>query len=718
MDRRLRASLATTLAATLTVTSAGSLLAQSSETVEPDPDNQPTITGRVETAIAGWAMELGGDPVAVTGFVADHVRSEPYDGVFKGAGGAYLTGAANAADQALLAASLLSGSPAAPPIRFAYCALDEATGNALATEWAAEPVPVPAVDSLEEVVTEIPEGELRQALEEVVAFHSDVSAQADEDAAALAADLEAAGWQAVPPVPPTLTEHVWLQADIDGVCADFHSSTPDGAPPRAAMETFEALPPAMAHRLTIRVIAEHLTGGVLEETTRLELARATSELATARMAFAFGEPAGLIGAARASDADWAYTPVLRVDNETIAGEPLSLPAIQSTTGAAFESAAEGLGGLLGGDGAEDAGGGLLGGLGSDEQAVEAPAVDSPTGAWLELELERPHDDALIVRSEIFDRVGAAARQAQPAALTPAELATIGGDYAAMQSLWQIGLIPGPNLAPEGVPSLDGVLLTSFDGHSGSLDALLRSFPGWQGRWRGTPGLPTVLLLGLETDVDGSGEADERVILDALHVPGRYPTDASGAARDAYSALVAEAMLHSAAADEADPLGSATGVFRAARAAGTPMLHVADVADLDTVQASEAALARLGERVAAGYTAVVPATPPTVGKASATSWFLIDPVTGIVRDQHENGRHTEYGERAGVEGGTKPGLLRSTWNSACRLGKSYGMAVMMAVVLVSPAGGDNAVRSAVQQTVEQQKRLDRARAAACGEAGQG
>jgi hypothetical protein len=60
MDRRLRAPLATAMAATLALTSAGSLSAQPAEMAEPDPENQPTISGRVAGALDELSARIAG----------------------------------------------------------------------------------------------------------------------------------------------------------------------------------------------------------------------------------------------------------------------------------------------------------------------------------------------------------------------------------------------------------------------------------------------------------------------------------------------------------------------------------------------------------------------------------------------------------------------------------------------------------------------------------
>jgi hypothetical protein len=78
--------------------------------------------------------------------------------------------------------------------------------------------------------------------------------------------------------------------------------------------------------------------------------------------------------------------------------------------------------------------------------------------------------------------------------------------------------------------------------------------------------------------------------------------------------------------------------------------VLSLAPGDTVQvtgASPAALARLTANLDAGYSLLTPATAPAAYGTAKTAWWVIDPATGLVRDEHESGRHQDDTEVGGT-----------------------------------------------------------------------
>jgi hypothetical protein len=98
-----------------------------------------------------------------------------------------------------------------------------------------------------------------------------------------------------------------------------------------------------------------------------------------------------------------------------------------------------------------------------------------------------------------------------------------------------------------------------------------------------------------------------------------------------------------------PLSSAAQVFEAARAASIPLVVLKPGETANTLSGLSAdALVRLNKRLADGYGAISPQSAPTIDGATATAWWLIDPVTGTIRDEHESGRHQVLPERAAKE----------------------------------------------------------------------
>jgi hypothetical protein len=99
-------------------------------------------------------------------------------------------------------------------------------------------------------------------------------------------------------------------------------------------------------------------------------------------------------------------------------------------------------------------------------------------------------------------------------------------------------------------------------------------------------------------------------------------------------------------------------------------------------ASPEALVRMSARLADGYTLVTPATAPALYGIAKTAWWLVDPVTGAVRDQHESGRH-----QANVEyGGTSATKESTTWSRFCAFANSMRTPIFIAAVALYAATG--------------------------------
>jgi len=221
-----------------------------------------------------------------------------------------------------------------------------------------------------------------------------------------------------------------------------------------------------------------------------------------------------------------------------------------------------------------------------------------------------------------------------------------GGAAALAARWQIGILVGDLRATEDLVDWD-VDLRTTDGMAGRIDGLLRLFPSIR---RDLGGLPTtgpiVLLAGL-ADVTGPakrgglepGEVITQLVFDALHVPVRAPRDVAEAGRDAAAIVAAEGMLIAIAGFTPHPFGSAESVFSSAATAGTALVLVSPGEPLAISGASPVAHARMGVALAAGRRILTPAVAPSLYGTARTAWFAIDPVTGIVRDEHDSGRQS-------------------------------------------------------------------------------
>ncbi len=113
----------------------------------------------------------------------------------------------------------------------------------------------------------------------------------------------------------------------------------------------------------------------------------------------------------------------------------------------------------------DSFGGFDGGFGGDEPATVE--VDPVTAAWLDIDLIAPDGAVTSLRSEVFDRIGVVGRSGGPTGPAVVEpLTVVGTEYAALETMWQVGLLLGESRA-EG-PTVDSSLdIVTVDGLSGS-----------------------------------------------------------------------------------------------------------------------------------------------------------------------------------------------------------------------------------------------------------
>jgi hypothetical protein len=314
-----------------------------------------------------------------------------------------------------------------------------------------------------------------------------------------------------------------------------------------------------------------------------------------------------------------------------------------------------------------------------------------SAAWIALELTSPDGRSTKLASRVFDRISTAVRVNGYAArrwVTPLE--QIDGDYPALGALWQIGLLMGPNRAPEA--AVDGSLdITTLDGISGRLDAVLRMFPSIQRDLGGGSAIPSVVVVGLVPGVSRDGEPAVRTVFDVLSVPGPRPVDVDVAARDGEAILGAEATLAGLVGTPVGVLEDARSVFDAARLDEIPLRVVTPADELIVEGASADAIAGMLARLYDGYRILTPARVPTIDGVSSTAWWMIDGRTALVRDEHENGRHGAVALLVSSDSGAMS--LERFRPVACRLANPEVVAA--SVLFASPRDLQAAVAEAEQ-----------------------
>jgi len=589
------------------------------------------------------AEALGSDPEAIFRYVADEIRYEPYEGVLRGAAGTWYSRAGNSADQALLLARLLEGADV--DSRFATGAIDEATQQTLLDAAVASPDDIRAL--ADAAAAGLVPGEApaeSQPLEPEAQAMVDAAAAAGETADAWAAaqlagsldlitgalgdaGLELDGsFTAVPPL--EADQHIWVQAEIDGAWTDLDPTLPGaafGEPLIEATETLDRLPADLEHMVTLAVIAETLTDGALAEEV---LARASVPAHEAA-----GQPITITNLGTESVPTLArgfqqimgqrsYSPIIVIGRRQFGGRPMIF--------------------------SEPGGGGFF-----------APS-DAPetTAEWIELTLTSPGAEPVVTRRAMFDRVGPFARAAgnvSADSLAPIETVDLGdgrdAELAPLQSTAWISVATG-------LPRKDAPIVRQEPGATGA-GAMT---PYSQQMITELAGLDYAVPMGIRPFIDAPNvtaliwqlsSVDTSPIDDlATDIWHRSHGTAPVAGIDAgvppsvvpgILSHVAERLSAGAGRPDAAPDASVGAVFDAAASSGVGLRTATSPDEVADLQIDQDALQRLQESIAAGHIAVVPETPLNIGGRPRSGWWLIDPDSGRVSDQLDDGRGSVIAE---------------------------------------------------------------------------
>jgi len=234
---------------------------------------------------------------------------------------------------------------------------------------------------------------------------------------------------------------------------------------------------------------------------------------------------------------------------------------------------------------------------------------------------------------------------------------------------------------------------------------------------GAPATPIVMLAGLVPTDSPTGEPSVRLILDAIHIAPAPPKDATVAGRDATATVFAEEVLAAAVGEATAELDDVANVIRAARATSIPLLVIKPGDPAKVSGASASALARMASRSKQGFAVVAPTKAPiTAAGVSKTAWWYVDPSTGTVRDEHENGRHDTLVERTAPEQKTASNMERLR-NFGCKIAKPVVIAASAIFLLTGGVEGKDLLK-AIAKTAEgydkNRERGEKALKIACGD----
>jgi len=631
------------------------------------------------------ALQLQFDPERIFRFVADQIRYQPYAGLLRGPVGTLMTRAGNSVDQSALLAALLRASGL--EARFAQGALDDAAASAVLGPSASDRAT--AYRELGEAVSGTGEGGRPASL-----GPPDAAVQARLDAAAAAADAAVAWSRAeldttVALIQATLASggimlpsgvsempmlersgHTWVRVATGSTWLDLDPSAPgamSGDSMTTAASEHDEMPDDLRHRITFAVIGETIADGSLQEEGLLEMDAFADSLGGVPIGFMNIQHEGLKALGTdimtSLEGGTIYLPSLLVGDTVVVG-PGAL--------------------RFGGDTSDP--------FGDLESSTPDPQEGEPTAEWVQITISSPGSEPVVVRREMFDRLGPAARAAATLDLTllaPAGLVDIEPgmppDFLpAQRTHWltvQLGTIGGEALSRAvSTPDTEALLASVVHGYH-----LMREATGAEvglpSGFRPFVDAPNVVALTIDQEHGQDGGLLVRPTIDIWHrsygstLVTDAPLDTPPGLVNGVLSHVAERLLagDTANAPSTSGLVSVGAVFDRALADAIPIRLVRHPDEAAELPFSADALARLRAALSGDRVVIVPEQPIRFGQDDRVGWWIIDRVSGSAIDQMDDGRGSE-----GAEGGT---LLMNTIRMV-RPMRDLGLCVGMTVLFTS------------------------------------
>ncbi len=607
------------------------------------------------------AERLGADPMMHLQWVRQRSVWIPYIGVLRGSMGVLMDGQGNSLDRALLLATLLTeaghtvrlargdmgDAMAAELLPRLVAERREAAGNTSGAQergWRREVQQLASLHGFDS-------GRLLRSvddrLDKVTGMFRELDARTAEQTHRLGRALTTELFGTAQPdrvrsALQALRDHWWVQVQEQGRWADLDvlgNAQGTARVPAAQTIPTKALDSTLYHRVTIRLVTERASGGTMAEAKALEHTLRTADLAAGPVKFQVmpdswqpgfpgtgGDRAATFSSQMLEQRKWRAALTI--------GKAAVGQAVIEASGKAGAPRGDGFGGL---------GGAIAGALGPRERAD-----GELSAAWLEYEILVPGRPASIIRRQLFDLVGPAARSsARPVALELDDTRRLERSLALFRSTDILPL--GSAVAPTYVAHLaaqaalaNGTLLRTPAESAGSTPtAVLDRLNDLA-----TP-LPSPLYALAITRMPAALERD--VFLDQPNVLTRHdflarrgtgiehltatdiaandvgatldvPNAAAARHRQGVRDTNAEAMVYSGASG---PLGSVAEAY----AAGGKWVTVTSASDGFLGTLSPDLRARIADDIRTGHVVVVPASAATARDATATGWWRIDSATG-------------------------------------------------------------------------------------------
>jgi Transglutaminase-like superfamily len=402
-------------------------LADASTLIKRIADTPESSTFSIEKT----ADEIGNDPASLFAYVHDHVRTQIYSGVLRGARGTLMGGAGNSWDQALLLAAMLRHQ--GREVRFAHAHLTQDIAARIIDRMftdAGRPT-TPAGQSLQ-----IPDSLQKGSRAKVAQIRADwQSARADLLQALDSAHLSLGdGATSEQTLESEAADHLfveyhdgdrWVPLDPVATASPGSSVAPDG-------ESFPEVPDAFYHHVTIRVQIEERHGQKLAQEEIFKFPTTAAALNGEQVVLLHKFDHDITGG-------WRATPVLEIGDQAYGARTFA----QSGLIAAKANSKEDLIGQ-----AHEA----VGQLGKvtdvfssgNAQSPSTPAAAEFTAESLEVEFVDPAQHSEIVRREMIDRIGPVARANNTAASAPLTPITIGNDVPLeLAGIYALAFAAGP-----------------------------------------------------------------------------------------------------------------------------------------------------------------------------------------------------------------------------------------------------------------------------------
>lgn len=382
--------------------------------------------------------QLGHDPARTFAWVRDHTYWIPYHGILRGPVGVLMDRQGDSLDRALLLATMLKdegqtvrlarGSmarnraemlmPALMSARTIRDATRQPSSSAtndvdqVATKYKLDPA------SVQKTVNAQASNHARQQRTLDSRFTGQVQHLLDAAGPAPQNDKRAAADKAV----SALVDHWWVEVQANGSWQPRDLLTSAGGAPLAVADRtldLAALPADLYHQVTVRVIAEQWSGGTTSEKAALEQTIRPMDVIGAPVSLVFtpGEsmkgfpapglsPAASLRANVMAQREW--TPSLYVGKQHVVqnaitdGGTLTVPSNDSDVLAVAKGATHGLAGAI-----DDVFG--------SSPSKPAPSASNPrvlSAVWIEYAIVVPGEATRVIRRQVFDLPGPAARAAK------------------------------------------------------------------------------------------------------------------------------------------------------------------------------------------------------------------------------------------------------------------------------------------------------------------